>query len=686
MEIVNNLLPALENLGIFGYWVVFFVAFLESLAFVGSLVPGSTVVIFAGVLAARGYFDVGDLIFFAALGAILGDSVSYYLGTKGTRFFRHENKFLKLAHLERGKLFFKKHGPKSIFFGRFIGPIRPIVPFIAGLSAMNRRAFLFWNVLGGGLWAFIHIFIGYSFSGVLHSIETWISRTGLIILGGVAITVALWFLVKKIPAVLSFCAGWWILLRNAISSNAHIARMIKHYPHFFEFLHARFIKKDFSGLPLTTLSILFIYTLALFFGVVQDIILSDMIVATDLRLANLLFAVRDSGLTKFSLWVTVLGTWQVVLCFALVASALLWLWRKYNYIVPLWIVIIGSEAMNFFGKIALHRPRPEIAFYAEKSFSFPSGHATIAVAFYGFIAYILWRQNHLNWKRKTNILFLALTLVAGIGFSRLYLGVHFLSDVWGGYLLGGLWLIIGISVSEWLLAKKEWRHTPSVVPTHTKIISASLIALAMMLYAVFGLLYKPTHSVFQNDESGRVVISDIFDGFIEQKLPLLTESLLGKKQMPVNLVIVANNNSHLEETMARAGWVSADDINLTSLATLSKATFLNEYYYQAPLTPLFWNSMPHDIGFKKRVIPGNSQKPYSVRFWISNLETEEGQRVYVGIVNGGTKKGKEWSTDQTFSIARDRILADLNMAQLVSSIKEKSFAVIVLKDLENSRD
>ena len=82
-----SFLPYLDNLGALGYWVIFLIAFFEALAFVGALMPGASLMVLAGFLSTQGYFHIGDLIWFAAIGAILGDAVSYYLGTKGTNFF-----------------------------------------------------------------------------------------------------------------------------------------------------------------------------------------------------------------------------------------------------------------------------------------------------------------------------------------------------------------------------------------------------------------------------------------------------------------------------------------------------------------------------------------------------------------------------------------------------------------------
>ncbi len=147
--ISNSLLPVVEHLGMFGYWLILLVSLLESLAFVGLLIPGTIMVLFSGFLSAQGYLDLGDLIWFTAIGGILGDGISYWLGTKGKQLFRNNSKVFKERHIERAERFFKKHGNKSIFLGRFIGPLRPIVPFMAGLSKMDKRNFFVWIC---GLW------------------------------------------------------------------------------------------------------------------------------------------------------------------------------------------------------------------------------------------------------------------------------------------------------------------------------------------------------------------------------------------------------------------------------------------------------------------------------------------------------------------------------------------------------
>ncbi len=204
MDFIFQLFPTFENLGIFGYWVAFLAAFLESLAIVGTFIPGAIIVVIFGFLCAQDYFNIINLIWFVAIGAILGDVVSYYLGTKGKMFFKNENKLLHISHLETGEEFFRKHGNKSIFLGRFIGPLRAIVPFVAGLSRMDIKVFLFWNITSGILWAIIHVLIGYFFGGTLSVVEAWMGRIGFIIVGLILVSIVVYFVYKKGRNLISF--------------------------------------------------------------------------------------------------------------------------------------------------------------------------------------------------------------------------------------------------------------------------------------------------------------------------------------------------------------------------------------------------------------------------------------------------------------------------------------------------
>jgi len=358
MEFFTSLLPTIEHLGVFGYWLVLLVSFAESLAFVGEFVPGGILVVLAGFLSAQGYLDLGDLIWFAAIGAILGDSLSYWLGSKGTRFFRNENRFLKLSHLEKGEQFFKKHGEKSILLGRFIGPMRPIIPFIAGLVRMRQRTFLIWNIVSGFLWATGYLLLGYFFGGAASAIEAWTTRAGFFAFIALVSILVLWFLIKRSKPIFFFIFSIAVSIKDAVITNPDVQKLVQRHPRIFNFLKRRFRNEKFSGLPLTLILVAFIYVVSLFFGIAEDVIVSDPIVAADIRVANLLYAFRDMELITFFTWVTLLGKWQIIALGTVVATIVLWMWRKRLYILPLWATLVGSELFNLLGKLAFHRPRP----------------------------------------------------------------------------------------------------------------------------------------------------------------------------------------------------------------------------------------------------------------------------------------------------------------------------------------
>jgi len=160
-DLIYNILPSIAHFRVGGYWIAFFAAFLETTVGIGLILPGSTLILFLGALSARGYLDVGDLIWFSVLGAIIGDNVNYYLGRKyGAKWLEKGFWFLKAKHIEKARYFMDSHGAKSVFLGRFIPSVKEVVPFIAGSVKMNKRTFMLWNVLGAVGWGFEWIFAG----------------------------------------------------------------------------------------------------------------------------------------------------------------------------------------------------------------------------------------------------------------------------------------------------------------------------------------------------------------------------------------------------------------------------------------------------------------------------------------------------------------------------------------------
>lgn len=178
------------------------------------------------------------------------------------------------------------------------------------------------------------------------------------------------------------------------------------------------------------------------------------IINSDLQTNALLITTRNTTATKTFSLVTLLGESYIIIILALLAAIILWKIHKHTQIITLWFAVLSSAGTTFLAKLIFHRARPINAILTENSSSFPSAHATVSVAFYGFLAYLLFKNTKSKFVRFLIILF-AFILIAVIGFSRLYLGVHYLSDVCVGYLVGLLWLIISITINESKIFNKK---------------------------------------------------------------------------------------------------------------------------------------------------------------------------------------------------------------------------------------
>jgi membrane protein DedA with SNARE-associated domain len=160
------------------YFFVFITAFLESVPIIGTFMPGTLLLLLFGLFCAKGYVSIWVVVLLSTIGATLGDIGGYLLGKYGRRFFKEHNKILKLAHLESGQAFFEKHGGKSILFGRFIGPIRPVISLVAGATHYIPKRFLKWNVAGAFLWSGTYIVIGFVFAKNIKLIDRIVSQVG----------------------------------------------------------------------------------------------------------------------------------------------------------------------------------------------------------------------------------------------------------------------------------------------------------------------------------------------------------------------------------------------------------------------------------------------------------------------------------------------------------------------------
>ncbi len=172
------------------------------------------------------------------------------------------------------------------------------------------------------------------------------------------------------------------------------------------------------------------------------------LLAIDLWFAQLMLSLRAPFFVSVFEGVTFFGSVLAIISIAgLVALFLLFSPRRQQYLAGLVTAIVGAAATGYALKELVARARPDglIPAIAETGFSFPSGHSAASMAFYGFLAFLIFR---LYPEYRKAALLIAAGIIILIGFSRLYLGVHYLSDVLAGYALGALWLFIGIRLAD----------------------------------------------------------------------------------------------------------------------------------------------------------------------------------------------------------------------------------------------
>lgn len=421
------------------YLIIGLLAALEASAFVGLFVPGEVGVLAGGYIAYEGRAELVPMMIVATLGAIIGDSIGYEIGRRLGGSIRRSRLGVKVGEERwtRAEEYLTVKGGRAVFFGRFIGVLRALVPALAGVSRMPYRKFLFWNALGALMWGPSLVGLGYLAGGSYRRVEHYAGRAGWVLLvlvvmfGGVA---ALGRWVSRHPErVRAF--GQRVLARP-IPSRIH-----RRYHTQLGFVARRLRPGRAVGLALTLQLIALGLAGWAFGSLVQDVVSGNGTARFDMPVTRRVLEGRVGWLTTAMSTVTQLGSSAVLI--TLVVMVGLIVWRVTGNWTPLIILVtgvVGAVLLSDVVKPLVGRNRPALlgAWHAD-GYAFPSGHATQSVVGYGGLAYLAagWFR---TWSAKVAVWTLALALVLLIGVSRVYLGFHWTTDVLGGYALGAVWL------------------------------------------------------------------------------------------------------------------------------------------------------------------------------------------------------------------------------------------------------
>lgn len=172
MDLITEFFQKLGNLEELIKWggltVLIIIVFAETGLLIGFFLPGDSLLITAGLIAAQGFLDINVLIASLTIAAIVGDQVGYLFGKKtGPKLFKREKSLLfDKDHLLKAKEFYEKYGGRAIIYARFVPFARTFAPIVAGVGQMNYRKFVFFNIFGGIFWVFSMCLLGYFFGNI----------------------------------------------------------------------------------------------------------------------------------------------------------------------------------------------------------------------------------------------------------------------------------------------------------------------------------------------------------------------------------------------------------------------------------------------------------------------------------------------------------------------------------------
>lgn len=368
-------------------------AFFESLALVGIIIPGVALLFAAAVAAGGASINIWWVLVAGFLGAVLGDGLSFLLGR-----YSHE-KITQLPPFDKhpewitkGETFFQKYGIASIVIGRFIGPIRPVMPLVAGMLEMPAIRFYSINILSALAWSPFYLLPGY-FIGATAESQQLVQQQHFFLLAGILF----------IPWLTSACLT--LYQKRLHNDNQRLNTSI-------------------SLFTISSISLLCTYLLTKhgYFTSINAWGLKAFI------------ALHLPLLDSFFIAVTLLGYWLPMSIWAATITALL-VFQRHFTLATIWIsaTLVGQFSISSL-KNATAFARPSVVQQPPTSFSFPSGHTAITIVFMGML--LLLSRNKLSPQTyKRGILASTLTCVL-VACSRLYLGVHWVSDIIAGTCLG----------------------------------------------------------------------------------------------------------------------------------------------------------------------------------------------------------------------------------------------------------
>jgi undecaprenyl-diphosphatase len=430
---------------------VFVFALLETAAFAGLAVPGETAVVLGGVVAFQGRIPVAAMAAAAVSGAIVGDSIGFYLGRRlGTKVLGGRlGALVGKSRVESTMNRIKAGGIKAVILGRFVGVLRAIMPFAAGSSGMSYARFLVASVIGGTAWGAGFTLLGYLAGNSWRRVEHYVGRASTV-LAVVLVTVVVLVVLARAAAKRQdrIAAAW-----QSFKDRPLIASLRRRYAKQLAFVAHRFRPGPVAGLQLTAALVGLAVLGWLLALILVQVLGRTGLAAVDRHVRTALSDQPHTLVTSVRGVHAVLSSAGAVLV-AAVAGAVTWyLDRRPRALLLLGLAVAGGTAVPHAVRALVARPNPFVTGrFVDRTF--PATAATVWAAT-GIALLVVVLPRVPRWTRRVTYVFVAIGTVMATGFAELFTTDVYLSDVLGGAVLGALW---GLAVSSAVTA--VWRRPP----------------------------------------------------------------------------------------------------------------------------------------------------------------------------------------------------------------------------------
>ena len=572
--------------------IVLLSAAAEAIVVVGAFFPGTSIVLALAGVAGAAHANVWLLTLWAATGAVIGDGISFWVGhrygagLRGIWPFRGRPELLA-----RGSGFFEGHGGKSVFFARFLPGVRAVVPVAAGMLGMSVARFYAANVASAVVWAISHVLLAAGIGVAFVNLGNMSGRLAL--LAGIFLIVAL------VLFWLTRLTVRWLAPTAALAYEGLIARLGQR-PDPISRRLARILDPTRPRIAAVALwSAVLVVAGIGFLGVLEDLVAGDPLVRADAAINHLVQSLRTPVGDSIMVVTTSLGDTMVTGGLVLLVIAWLSLRRAFVTVGAVALTMGFSAVFVFAMKAVLHKPRPIDIYAGADTFSFPSGHTTMATVLYGIVAVLISK----SLPRSAQIaVFTTAGVIAGaIGLSRIYLSAHWPSDVLGGILFGAAMTAAFALIFEHLPAERIGR--------------AGLAAVTVTAFVVLGIWHAsdsfPANAARYAEQPALASLSVAtwYDtGW--RCLPANRTDLAGETEEPL-IVQWAGNPNRLAAILRNAGWFPA-----RPWSAKDALQFLNPAANLGSLPPLpLLNDGRFPALTMSRAIPSDDKQRLVFRAW-----------------------------------------------------------------------